>query len=180
MSLGVKSLLYFFAFRNNGQKERNGDASNGSFQAKALKVQPQKERSSFVRSPLAVGHSKGGTKCYGATPLCVLLFFALEYLAGHASDNNTHSTREKGGSRENRHSRLTSPRVAAACAQRQQPPPRELNKRVEAPSGCIPKGFRTIQRHSRQRAACPLPPRHVSLNEALIVTSTVAEFRDME
>ena len=72
----------------------------------------------------------------------------------------THTAQgKKGGSRGNRHSRLTSPRVAAACAQRQQPPPRELNKRVEAPSGCIPKGSRTTQRHSRQRAACPLPPR---------------------
>ena len=37
----------------------------------------------------------------------------------------THTAQgKKGGSRGNRHSRLTSPRVAAACAQRQQPPPR--------------------------------------------------------
>jgi len=35
------------------------------------------------------------TKCYTATSLCIL-HFALDYLAGHASENNTHSARERG------------------------------------------------------------------------------------
>ena len=158
MSPGKKSFLFFFAhFRN---KERIGDASNGSFQAKALTVQPQKEISYFVRSPGAVGHSKGGTKCYGATSLCILLF-APDYLAGHASETTHTAQGKKGGSRGNRHSRLTSPRVAAACACSATPAasPRETKEEGGGAHRLHPSRFPQDPATLATAGSAPAPPR---------------------